>query len=445
MPMKQRVLQTILATTTLASVSLGSAQVASAEEQKQQTSNWTIEDASQIERTDDNTAPYIEPDFEKIAPELHVWDTWPLRNKDGSIAKVNGNYVIFSLTASADLLPGKRHDVATIRYFYSKNGQDWTLGGKAFETEEAYGARQWAGSAMIEDGELNLFYTATGRKGEENVSYEQRLALAKGDIQANAHDISFSNFDHSIILEPEGKYYQTEEQSNQGDISYAFRDPWFFEDPKTGKDYILFEGNSAGTPAERSLDPAYIGSESFQKDYELEMEEFAKLFNGNIGIAEATNDEYTEYEALPPLLEANYVNQELERPHIVTKGDQYYLFTNTHEHKFGPNVDGPDGLYGFSSDELMSGYEPLNDSGLVLANPEDNAYQAYSWMVLPNGKVISFYNFHDLDGRNISDLGATSPEYQMNHFGGTLAPTIKLAIQNDSTKVLNAGKPGKIK
>lgn len=95
-----------------------------------QTSNWTIEDASQIERTKDTTAPYIEPDFEKMAPELHVWDTWPLRNKDGSVAKVNGYYVIFSLTAPSDLLPGKRHDVATIRYFYSKDGKSWKLGGR---------------------------------------------------------------------------------------------------------------------------------------------------------------------------------------------------------------------------------------------------------------------------------------------------------------------------
>ncbi|WP_347861081.1 glycoside hydrolase family 68 protein [Salimicrobium sp. PL1-032A] len=441
----KRILQTILATTLVSGLIYGPAPLSAAEEQTQETSNWTIEDASGIERTDDNTAPYIEPDFEKMAPELHVWDTWPLRNKDGSIAKVNGNYVIFSLTAPGDLLPGKRHDVATIRYFYSKNGQDWQLGGKAFDTENAYGARQWAGSAMIEDGELNLFYTATGHKGEENVTYEQRLALAKGDVEANGNSVEFSDFDHSIILEPEGEYYQTREQSEQGDISYAFRDPWFFEDPKTGEDYILFEGNSAGTPADRSLDQDYIGSESFRNGYEVEMEDFAKLFNGNVGIARATDESYTEYETLPPLLEANYVNQELERPHIVTKGNQYYLFTNTHEHKFGPGVDGPDGLYGFSSNELFSGYEPLNDNGLVLANPEDNAYQAYSWMVLPNGKIISFYNFHDLDGKNISDLGATSPEYQMSHFGGTLAPTIKLAIQNDSTKVLNSSKPGKIK
>ncbi|SDN98475.1 glycoside hydrolase family 68 protein [Halobacillus aidingensis] len=433
----------LLTTAIVSTLSFGFSSAASAETAG--TSNWTIEDASKIERTDDTTAPYIEPDFEKMAPELHVWDTWPLREKDGSIAKVNGYYVIFSLTADSDLLPGKRHDVATIRYFYSKDGKSWELGGKAFDTKQAYGSRQWAGSAMIEDGKLNLFYTATGRKGEESVTYEQRLALATGDVEANGKGISFSNFDHSIILEPEGKYYQTEEQAEAGDIAYTFRDPWFFEDPKTGKDYILFEGNSAGTPSERTLDRAYIGSEDFQSSFDFVNEDFAKLFNGAIGIAEATNDSYTEFEAMEPLLEANYVNQELERPHIVTKGNQYYLFTNTHEHKFGPDLSAPDGLYGFSSDQLTSGYEPLNDSGLVLANPENHAYQAYSWMVLPNGKVISFYNFHDLDGKNIADLGGTSPEYQMSHFGGTLAPTLKIALQNDRTKVVNEQAPGKIK
>ncbi|QHT45292.1 glycoside hydrolase family 68 protein [Bacillus sp. SB49] len=443
MVFRRKSLKHIVMATVLSMGAAGFAGSVSAQETP--TSNWTIEDALEIERTDATTAPYIEPDFEKMAPELHVWDTWPLREKDGSLAKVNGNYVIFSLTAPSDLLPGKRHDVAAIRYFYSKNGQDWTLGGEAFPSEDAYGSRQWAGSAMMENGKLHLFYTATGRKGEETLTYEQRLALATGDIKADGNGVSFTNFSHDIILEPHGKYYQTQEQSQQGDIAYTFRDPWFYEDPKSGKDYILFEANSPGAPAERSLDKAYIGSDAFSSTHEVFMEDFAKQFNGSIGIAEAKNDAYTEFEALPALLEANYVNQELERPHIVNKGNKYYLFTSTHEHKFGPGVDGPDGLYGFTSNSLFGGYEPLNESGLVLANPDGHDYQSYSWTVMPNGKVISFYNFHDLDGKNIADLGGTTPEYQMSHFGGTLAPTIKLSIHNDTTKINGDSKPGKIR
>nr|WP_163538196.1 glycoside hydrolase family 68 protein [Gracilibacillus sp. YIM 98692] len=122
-----------------------------------------------------------------------------------------------------------------------------------FPGGEALGSRQWAGSAMVDDGKLHFFYTATGRKGEDHVTYEQRLAKASADIEITKKDgRSFNNWsDHDVILEPEGKYYQTMEEGMQGDIAYAFRDPWFFEDPKTGEKYILFEGNSNGTPAER--------------------------------------------------------------------------------------------------------------------------------------------------------------------------------------------------
>ncbi|MFP3443175.1 glycoside hydrolase family 68 protein, partial [Pantoea sp. SIMBA_133] len=77
--------------------------------------------------------------------------------------------------------------------------------------------------------------------------------------------------------------------------------------------------------AERSVEQEHIGSEDFATVDEVPEE--SKLFNGNIGIAKAENDDYTEFDIMPPLMEANSLNQELERPHIVTKGNKYYLFT----------------------------------------------------------------------------------------------------------------------
>ncbi|KHE71100.1 levansucrase [Halobacillus sp. BBL2006] len=409
------------------------------------TSNWTREDVTKIEQNVDNTAPQIsKEDLEQIAPEYHVWDTWPLRNKNGSIATVNGYKIIMSLTAPSDVMPGKRHDIAEIRYFYSKNGKDWKLGGEVFEDGQALGSRQWAGSAMIDDGRIHFFYTATGRKGETQLTYEQRLAKASADVEVAKGDIQFTNWsDHEIILEPKGEYYQTKEQSAQGDIAYAFRDPWFFQDPKSGKEYILFEGNSNGTPAERTCQSEYIGSEEFADDHDVP--EVSKLFNGSIGIAEAKNSELTEYEILPPIMEANCVNQELERPHIVTKGNQYYLFTDTHKNKFASGITGPDGLYGFTSKSLTEGYEPLNGDGLVVANPEDEPYQTYSWMVMTNGTVISFANFYDLDGLSINEIGLQSEEFQFDHFGGTLAPSLKLSIHNDETQIVKEMDAGVFK
>ncbi|MBX0359530.1 glycoside hydrolase family 68 protein [Halobacillus sp. Nhm2S1] len=405
---------------------------------------WSRQEASQIERTDDNTAPYIsQEEIDQMAPNHWVWDTWPLRNRDGSVATVKGYKVIFALTAPDDVLPGKRHDMATIRYFYSKNGQDWKMGGEAFDTTDAYGSRQWAGSAMVEDdGSIHLFYTATGRKGNEQLTYEQRLALANGEMEVTKDGIEFSDWSHDIILTPDGEYYQTEAQS-EGGILYSFRDPWFFEDKHTGETYITFEGNSAGQASDQVCQPRNIGDESFQQTHEAP--DGSAEFNGNVGLAVSKSEDLTEWEALPPVLEADCVNQQLERPHFVMKGNQYYLFVDSHKFTFAPGIQGPDGLYGFTADSLYGNYEPLNGSGLVVANPEDNPFQAYSWIVLPNGKVISFINFVELGDVSLVDVGSQPESFQYEHFGGTLAPTLKLKINKNQTQIIKELDDGRIK
>ncbi|GGD09421.1 glycoside hydrolase family 68 protein [Pontibacillus salipaludis] len=393
------------------------------ETEEDTTPAWSAESLEDYQLTEETTAPNFDvEELDQMTEDYHVWDTWPLRNKDGSIAKVKGQYVLFSLTAPSDVLPGKRHDIAEIRYFTSKDGQNWELAGEVFEGDDALGSRQWAGSAMVENNELHMFYTATGRKGEENLSYEQRLATASAKMTGQ-NGVTFKDWsEHQVILEPEGELYQTQEQSEAGDIAYTFRDPWFFQDPQTNEEYILFEANTPGTPLERARE-------------NHKPNEFATIFNGSIGIAKATNDDYTEFEAQEPLLEAERVNQELERPHIVVEDGEYYLFTNTHKHKFGPGLAGEDGLYGFNADSLKGDYQPLNESGLVIANPEEDPFQAYSWMVMPNMNVLSFANFDNLNGLEIGDLGAQSEDYQFNHFGGTLAPTLQLDVDGMETSI----------
>ncbi|MBW5470316.1 glycoside hydrolase family 68 protein [Brevibacillus formosus] len=412
----------------------------------EQTVNWTREQASQIELNQDNTLPYTDiSKLEKLAPGYHMWDTWALTDRDGNVASIKGWKVIFALTAPSDVLPGKVHDIATIRYFYSKNGKDWTLGGELFPSGSALGSRQWAGSAMMDNGKIHAFYTATGHKGEERLTYEQRLAMATGDIVADNSGVRFENWgDHRIILEPDGKHYQTKEQAQQGEGGgYAFRDPMWFKDPQTKKEYLLFEGNSGGSAADRKLKPEYVGSPEFAGQHNVPPG--AVHANGNIGIAEVEGGDFSKIKMLPPLVEANYVNEELERPHIVVKDKKYYLFTDSHINKYADGLTGPDGLYGFVSDKLIGGYKPLNGSGLVLANPADNPYQAYSWLVLPNLNVVGFAHFGDLGNMSIGDVGNQTPEFQFSHFGGTLAPTVKLSIKDDRTKLEQEYEPGWIK
>jgi levansucrase len=87
---------------------------------------WTRERAAGVGRMEEVIAPIIYPPEDRIDPSVHIWDTWLLRNRDGTVAEIDGWRVFLSLTAPSDLLPGKRHDVATIRYFYSRDGRRCT-------------------------------------------------------------------------------------------------------------------------------------------------------------------------------------------------------------------------------------------------------------------------------------------------------------------------------
>ncbi|MFP3489839.1 glycoside hydrolase family 68 protein, partial [Staphylococcus sp. SIMBA_130] len=66
-----------------------------------ETAVWSRQDAQGYGLSKDNTAPNID-NVDEVAPDYRVWDTWPLRNRDGSIAQVNGYQVVFALTASKE-------------------------------------------------------------------------------------------------------------------------------------------------------------------------------------------------------------------------------------------------------------------------------------------------------------------------------------------------------
>ncbi|RBW70755.1 glycoside hydrolase family 68 protein [Bacillus taeanensis] len=410
------------------------------------TFDWTRENVSNLTITDQNTAPKINKDeLVGITSDSYIWDSWPLQDMNGHPAVVNGFKIIFALSVPKDVLPGKRHDTAEIHYFYSKDGKTWESGGPVFKDGKALGSRQWAGSSIVhKNGELQIFYTATGQKNETQLSYDQRIATATADISTTNTSVTFKNWSkHKIILEADGEYYQTKEQTGNKETSYAFRDPYFFQDPKTREKYLLFEANSAGKLENRPYKHAYIGSDEFRQNHVSP--ESSKAYNGSIGIAKAANNDSSKFELMPPLLEANYVNDELERPSVIVKGNNYYLFAKTHSEKFASGLNAPEGLYGFTSESLFGGYQPLNESGLVIANPTDNPYQAYSWMVMPNGTVTSFVNYVNVDEKDIYEIGEQSTEYQMEHFGGVLAPSLKISITRDETKILHEKKQGVFK
>ena len=385
---------------------------------------WSREHAAGLERTPETVAPVFYPPDTDQMPHLHIWDTWLLRNRDGTLAQIDGYRVCFSLTAPADLLPGKRHDVATIRVFYSADGRTWHDGGAAFE--DALGQRQWAGSALYDDGDIYLFYTAAGDEASEDLTYTQRIVGASGGTIDTSDGFELRGpWTHHELLSPDGERYEREDQSRA--MIYTFRDPWFFEDPATGETWLLFEANS----------PVPEGSDVCDGDGARQE------FNGSVGIAHSPTGDPLSWELADPLLDAVGVNQELERPHIVHKDGRYYLFVSSHLHTFGPELSGFDALYGFVAEELRGEYVPLNGTGLVGTNPANAPFQAYSWMAFPHdGEVLiqNFFNYFDFAGDTLDEIAHLSESEQMRRFGGTLGPTLRLDIEDAHSEII--GKLG---
>ncbi|GAB2688799.1 glycoside hydrolase family 68 protein [Thalassiella azotivora] len=380
--------------------------------------NWTRAQALRIAPDATNTKPRIPEDFPIMTDEVWVWDTWPLTDLDMNPVSFKGWNVIFSLTAPRDIFFGDRHWQARIGYFYSRDARSWTYGGDLFPAGSSFGSREWAGSTVLERGNrVHAFYTASGRDdgGIDPTDALQRLAHAAGRIHADRDGVFFRGFnDHTIIAEADGEMYQTLEQSEAGPIIYAFRDPFVFRDPVDRKIYALFEGNNGGVAGSHTCDRHEIGR--VPAGHEVPAD--ARYYTGNIGLMEVQNARMTQWRLLPPLLSAECVNQQTERPHLVVHEGRYYLWTISHTFTFAPGLTGPDGLYGFVGDGLRSDYRPLNRSALVLGNPADAPLQNYSDYVMPNLLVESF-----IDTVPTSDGGV--------RYGGTLAPTIQIEILGD--------------
>ncbi len=384
-------------------------------------SQWTRDQAARIRRTPETVTPVIEPPEVDPASDVHVWDTWLLRDRHGQVATVDGWRVLFSLTAPADLLPGKRHDVAEIRYFYSRDGREWHNGGVVFE-EGALGQRQWAGSAVYLDGDLYLYYTAAGDGDAEELTYSQRIAVAHGGtVETSTEGVHIAGpFRHEVLLEPDGEFYEREDQSRG--MIYTFRDPWFFIDPATGETTLLFEAN---VPVPEGSDAC--GGDPHQQE-----------FNGCVGHAVSPEGDPLAWDLRPPILDSVCVNQELERPHVVVAGGRYYLFVSSHMHTFAPGLEGYDALYGFVADSLRGAYRPLNGSGLVVTNPANAPFQAYSWMAFPHRDEVlvqSFFNYYDFAGQSLDEIADLPVFEQRRRFGGTLGPTVRLGVAGEETRI----------
>ncbi len=340
---------------------------------------------------------------------LDLWDSWPVQLADGRLALFDGAELWMMLAAPIFDDPDTRHGHARIRLLSYRDGT-WTDWGNLLPDGFGPGNREWSGSSLYDpaSGKLTLFFTAAGRQGGPAQSVEQRLFQTTGDLSFADGQATVANWTppHESIVS-DGDHYVIVNQMAGGapGTIKAFRDPAFFRDPRDGADYLLFTGS--------------LG----RSDH---------AFNGTIGIARSRGAGHSDWQLLPPLLHADGLNNELERPHVLFRDGLYYLFWSTQRHVFNPDgPTGPTGLYGMVADELFGPWRPLNGTGLVAANPEAEPRQAYSWWVLDTLEVVSFVDHWGLSGREFE----AHPELKRAQFGGIPAPRFRIRLDGDRAEV----------
>lgn len=366
-----------------------------------QTTIWRAEmiEASRTERG--NLAPVIgETDFTAIG-DIGVWDAWPVLTRDGRIASSD---LWMALAAPWFDDPEERHGSARI-YLLQKTARGWLNLGPAMPDDFSPGSREWSGSAYLEaDGStLTLYFTAAGHRGEKTTSIDQRLFEAQATSifeDGQWRTDNWRNLKETVARDPSIYMDPTAGSGSIATIK-AFRDPAYFLDPKTAQHWLLFTGSLASS---------------------------ASPFNGAIGAAVASGAQPRDWKMLPPIISADGLNNELERPHVIFANDLYYLFWSTQSHVFNPQgAVGPTGLYGMVATTMSGTWTPLNLSGLVIANPPEAPRQAYSWYVLPDLSVTSF----------VDDWGHAADADGVKRFGGSFAPFLQLEL--DGAKALIVG------
>jgi levansucrase len=374
-------------------------------------SEWSVAHIAGIDYSDLPEAPLISaPQAAPLLPECDLWDLWPLQNPDGSVAKVAGGQLWMILSAPRLDNPHHRHDVARTRLLFLRDAQ-WHDCGLLFPDDLNPGSREWSGSARFDKSRnsVTAFFTAAGRRDTKLHSFEQRLFRTTGILDVSGELPRITDWSPAkLIVENDGKLYVDLriDQGTPGNIK-GFRDPYWLRDPADGQDYILFTGSK----------PNSVNSH-----------------NGVIGIARAHHaGEEFAFELLPPIISADGVCNEMERPHLVIKDGLYYLFWSSQRSVFAPDMpSAPTGLYGMVGASLRGPFEPLNGTGLVISNPAVEPRQAYCWQVLDTLEVYSFIDHWGLEGRDIEqDQGLLRSQ-----FGGTIAPVLRIAIQGTKTRVL---------
>lgn len=373
-------------------------------------STWEAHHVAAISSLDGHRIPHVtQGDLALVIPDLDLWDLWPVQLVDGSTADFDGWSLWMILSAPILPDPDLRHHQARIRLAAYRSGH-WRDCGNVLPDHLNIGSREWAGTALFDPAtfQLTLFYTASGYRGEATPSFAQRLCQTSTTLHMDAGMAQLGDWSpivESVVADGVDYIVVNQNEGIPGFIK-GFRDPAHFRDPATGVDYLYFTG---------SLKPA------------------TSDWNGVIGVARSTDGAHQIWELLSPVLSADGLNNELERPVMIAREGLYYLFWSTQRKVFAPGgPSGPNGLYGVVGEGPLGPFRPLNGTGLVAANPEDAPYQTYSWWVSADLTVHGFVDLIDI--ASASDV-VDDPAWRRAHFGGVPAPIFSIRLDGDRASV----------
>lgn len=327
---------------------------------------WSAAHVARIADAPLPTMPLIDArDCRRPVPSFDLWDFWPVQEENGRVASIAGGALWMALSAPAEGDPVLRHARARIRLLWRGPDGAWHDRGALLPDGFGPGSREWSGSAIVDAAHtrLTLFFTAAGRQGEFAPTYEQRLFQTRATLACDGAISGWTTPTQSVASDGDLYDPAAQAEGTVGTIK-AFRDPGFFLDPADGRAYLLFA--------------ASLGRS-------------ASAFNGAVGLARADDDSLERWTLMAPLISANGVNNELERPHVLVWDGHYHLFWSTQSSVFAPGGPvAPTGLYGMTSVGLTEPFAPIGGSGLVLCNPQNAPAQAYSWWVSTRRTAIGF-------------------------------------------------------
>lgn len=338
----------------------------------------------------------------RILPDLLLWDMWPLQLADGRIAPVAGGSLWMALAAPDRGDPVLRHFEAKIRLLHL-GPQGWQDLGDMLPPGLGDFEREWSGSALLEGDRVTLYFTAAGYLDQPG-GFQQRLAETTGQLQDDGHITGWSAVRESIVADG-SVYLPADRHDGAPGTVKAFRDPAFFIDPADGARYLVFTASLAASDS---------------------------AFNGAVGLARL--DQAGQWQLLPPIIHADTLNNELERAQIIAHQGLYYAFWSTQRSVFaGDGPSGPTGFYGMVAEQITGPWRPLNGTGLVIANPQQEPMQAYSWFASAELLVCSFVDHWGLNGRDPAASAAVAAET----FGGTPAPMVRIALDGDTSRIVD--------